>query len=232
MRYQGIGRSNPLGVRMPRHIRPMHYRPGLGNGSLDALGLGRLGSPGGSAGDTYAPGPGWYLHDDPIYEPPDPWFEGHQGHANTGFPLGRPSIYTHSEPELTPDYDDALMTSELASAMLDALLGHGEVPASADVLELGPINTALICDPPGVMPSPLDDLVDASALEAERTSLEALSQTNFPEPLDGLTAPSFDPPEQRLPEEELDALTAMQHELMMRPPTGYGPMPGLMPGPG
>ncbi len=238
MRYYGPINPKPLGVRMPRHIHPMSSRPGLSYGGPDSVESGHT-SHLGSAPFTreYDPVFAQYNHPDPSYEQPAPWFEdAHPRPSTPEFALGRPSTPPLSEPEFVPEYEDSLLAPAMATAILDALRGQGEVPEGIDILQFGPVEAALAWDiapQPGA--TPLEELVQNDLLHGNdspigATLLEALAdQPIAPEEIDPTSVGV--PPQ----EDPLDALLAMQHELMMNPQMGYGlppgPMPGAMPGP-
>lgn len=235
MRYYGPIKPKPLGVRLPRHIRPMSSRPGLSYGGLESVGPGHSSHLGSTPFTReYDPVFAHYSHPDPSYEPPVPWFgDAHSRPSTPEFALGRPSIHPASEPDLVPEYEDGLMTSALGRAILDALRGQGEVPEGIDILQFGPVETALMWDvAPQPEAMPLEELVQNDLLYGtgspfEATVREAMAdQPVAPEEFDPLSV-GVSPQE-----DQLDVLLAMQHELMMNPPMGYGPAPGPMPMPG
>lgn len=241
MRYYGPINPKPLGVRMPRHIHPMSSRPGLSYGGLDSVEAGRtshLGAAPFTRGE-YDPVFAQYNHPDPSYEQPAPWFEdAHPRPSTPEFALGRPSMQELSQPEFVPEYEDALMTTALMRAILDALRGQGEMPEDVDFLQFAPVEAALAWDSaPQADATPLEELVQNDLLQDSDSPFGAtLLETMADQPI----APEeIDPTSVGVPpqEDQLDALLAMQHELMMNPPMGYGlppgpiPMPGAMPGP-
>jgi len=235
MRYYGPIKPKPLGVRLPRHIHLMTSRPGLIYGGLESVGSGHsshLGS--GPSAREYDPVFAQYSHPDPSYEPPASWFEdAHPRSSTPEFALGRPSTQPLPNPEFTPEYEDGLMTSALGRAILDALQGQGEVPEDIEILQFGPVETALAWDvAPQPEAMPLEDLVQNDLLYGPRSPFETTvreamaDQPVAPEELGPLSA------EVPAQEDQLDVLLAMQHELMMNPPMDYGPAPGPMPMPG
>ena len=253
MKHYGQFNPRSLGTRLPRHIQQGSFRSGLSYGGLASPESSHLPRPGPLLGAPshaeYDPLFAQYHHNTPRYSHGTTWFDEPQ-HASTTEPrLGAPSSTEPLHSGFLPDYDDAVMTPELMDAALAPFVDHagsldtglllGDDISQAGIeqslhpeLALGDTSPSPIDHTPAPGPfqhegySPLELIALDQNPSAEQFDLPAAHAS-----LEEAMWNSYGLPQ---PEDPLDQMLALQHELLMNPPMGYGPIPppGMMPGPG